>query len=261
MMLLISSLALAEDISFDPKLDIPLATLALGSYYFMKDQTPRDILGVANPQGVDAWGAPRWNNDAIVFSDFMGHPLKFYGCNGPILSSLALGLGMGLQNGAQQGLIHSFVVMEAVAINVSITQGLKLLISRPRPFTSLAFQEQYSDEYNGAYIQEELENHDAWLSMPSGHTSTAAATYMSIATLLAFHYPQHRYWFYGGATILTGITGGARVVAGMHHPTDVLVGGVLGASIGYGVAKLHTRSESNVQATLSPNVFMLNGVW
>ena len=261
MMWWMTSLALAKEISFDPVLDGSLTIISLGAYYVLKDTSPRAIKSVAKPYGLDAVGTPRWNGAAIPISDFLGHPLKLYGMNAPVLSTIALGVGMGVQNGYQQGLAHGAVVMEAVALNGVITQSLKLWISRPRPFTSTAFQQQYPDIYNGAYIREELAKKDAWLSMPSGHTSTAAATYTSIATLLAFHDPKNRNWYYGGAATLTLAAGSTRVIAGMHHPTDVLVGALVGAGIGYGVAVLHTATESSSATDTAPNVFVFQGQW
>ena len=78
---------------------------------------------------------------------------------------------------------------------------------------------------------------------------------------MSFHYPKQRYWFYGGAAALTIITGASRVIAGMHHPTDVIVGGLLGAGIGYGVAKLHTGKVNVTAQMVAPSVFMIQGSW
>ena len=261
MFLLLSSWSMAGDVVIDPKIEIPLVITGLGGYYLLQNQQPRDTSTIAQPQGIDLWGTPRWNDEMIPFSDFMGHPLKLYGFNLPILSTLAIGTAIGSKKGVKQGLVHSFVVVEAVVTTVFITQGLKNIISRPRPFTSLAFQEQYPDVYAGEYIQEELETWDAWMSMPSGHTSVAGATYTSIATLLSAHDPQNKFWFYGGAATLTLITGYSRVAAGMHHPTDVIAGGLLGAAIGYGITQIHL-TNSNISAQLAaPNMIQVQGAW
>ena len=59
-------------------------------------------------------------------------------------------------------------------------------------------------------------------SFPSGHTLHAAA----FALLLSAHYPALAplLWFY---TLLVAV---ARVVLGLHFPSDVLVGGLIGAA-------------------------------
>lgn len=269
MILMLSAVSIGAEVVVEPKLEIPLFVGVLGGYYYLKSQEPRDMTAIAMPKGIDSWGAPRWNAAAIPFSDFMGHPLKLYGCNLPVLSTLGTGVFMGLDKGGAVGLEHSFVVMEAVAVSALLTQGLKGWISRPRPFTSLAFQKRYPNVYSGPYIQEELSSRDAWFSMPSGHTSAAGATYTSIATLLSVHHPQQRYWFYSVAAVLTTITGASRVIAGMHHPSDVLVGGIIGAGIGYAVARLHIKEDSDLgsvdttglQQRIAPNFLLIQGAW
>ena len=256
-----TTIVCAQEITFDPVLDGAITTVALGGYFLLKDLSPRDDTSIALPKAIDNWGHPRWNASAIPVSDFFGHPLTFYGLNAPVLSTVALGVGMGFKTGLPQGLAHSAVVLEAVALNVVVTQGLKLWISRPRPFTSRAFQEQFPEAYRGEYLQEEISGKDAWLSMPSGHTSTAAATYTSIATLLSFHDPKNRNWYYGGAATLIVLAGSTRVMAGMHHPTDVLAGALLGASIGYAVATFHTVANASSPTAPTPNVFSFQGQW
>ncbi len=67
-------------------------------------------------------------------------------------------------------------------------------------------------------------------SFPSGHAMGAFA----VATVFAEKYRDHRWmpWVaYGTAALI----GSSRVALGRHFPSDVLVGGVLGNSIGRGV--------------------------
>jgi undecaprenyl-diphosphatase len=60
-------------------------------------------------------------------------------------------------------------------------------------------------------------------SFPSGHTATAFAC----ATVLAHFVPRWRVPFF----VLAALIGLSRVYNGMHYPTDVLAGAVLGVLI------------------------------
>ena len=60
-------------------------------------------------------------------------------------------------------------------------------------------------------------------SFPSGHTSAA----FMMATLLAYFFPSLSLLLFTWATLV----GCSRVILGVHFPTDILVGGLLGISV------------------------------
>ena len=216
--------------------------IGAASYFALEKTSARRANQQANPRGIDSWGHPRWNPQIKGFSDFMGHPLTHYGINAPVLGTLATGLTIGQQNGTEQGVFSSLIVSEAIILNGLITKLLKITIARPRPFTSTRFQQRYPEQFDGAYLQEKRRSSDAYQSMPSGHTSTAAATYFSMASLLHSQTQLPAGLSYGTAMLLTATTAWSRVYFGMHHPSDTLVGSMVGAFIGMSVVRLHYAS-------------------
>ena len=102
------------------------------------------------------------------------------------------------------------------AIQSGVVYGLKFLVKRERPLFLL----EMSSKLSGG-PGEILEP-----SFPSAHS---ALTFM-MATLLADRFPRYRIIFY----ISAGIIGWTRVYLGLHYPTDVIAGALLG----YGITKL-----------------------
>jgi len=101
-------------------------------------------------------------------------------------------------------------------IQSGILYGLKFLIQRQRP---LYFLEMASKLSKGP--GEILDP-----SFPSGHAVYA----FMMATVLATWVPRYRVIFY----IAAGFIGWTRIYLGVHFPTDVVVGGLLG----YGITRL-----------------------
>lgn len=245
----------------------------VAGYFLAGDVSPRNIGGVAELRGIDAVKTPRWSPGAAFASDLLGNPLTMKGLNLPVLSVIGVGVWGGVRDGhLGSGLMHSMIVLESYGADIAVTEALKLAFSRPRPYTSQAFQDAEPDIYAGEEIQHDLseEGHwDAYKSMPSGHTSGTAAYSFSIATLVARDAASRGGpgWVapvaYGGAGALTAAVGTLRVVAGKHHPTDVIVGGVLGAGIGTGLTWAHTRGGPQLALGTSEAgpTLTYGGVW
>ena len=96
------------------------------------------------------------------------------------------------------------------AVQSAVIYGLKFLIQRWRPFL---FLETASKLSRGP--EEILDP-----SFPSAH---AALSFM-MATLLAYWFPRYRILFF----IVAAFIGWTRIYLGVHYPTDVMAGALLG---------------------------------
>ncbi len=102
----------------------------------------------------------------------------------------------------------------SIGVGGVITQGLKYSINRPRPIT-------LNDPTIKSYTLE------TDLSFPSGHTSLAFST----ATALCLKYPR---WYVIAPSMLWACSVGySRMNLGVHYPSDVLAGAVVGAGSAY----------------------------
>ncbi|MCE1188247.1 MAG: phosphatase PAP2 family protein [Ignavibacteria bacterium] len=104
--------------------------------------------------------------------------------------------------------IGASVVSSAIVSNI-----LKYAVNRPRPFVTYPFLEKVTSGGSPSF--------------PSGHTADA----FSIATSLSIAYPK---WYiiipaYGWA----GAVAYSRMDLGVHYPSDVLAGAIIGAGSAY----------------------------
>ncbi|HBG15167.1 MAG TPA: hypothetical protein DDW93_00175 [Firmicutes bacterium] len=89
-------------------------------------------------------------------------------------------------------------------------QMIKNMVARPRPYQT------YSNICNKGPALKDY-------SFPSGHTTSAFTT----ATTLAYYMPGASLLLYG----LAAIVGLTRMLLGVHYPTDVLIGSLIGTLI------------------------------
>ncbi len=134
------------------------------------------------------------------------------------------------------------------ALTVGLTTVTKALAGRIRPYA-----------YNGSMSPEERfrvtsrEGPDVFFSFFSGHASFAfaAATFSSTLVTDIHGSSTASNLMWGGTLGLAGLTAYARVRAGMHFPTDVLVGGVVGAAVGILLPRSFQKEEEDLAHALS----------
>jgi membrane-associated phospholipid phosphatase len=127
---------------------------------------------------------------------------------------------------------------QSLLLAQALTQVLKHVDDRPRPFTYLPAAERPTDS------NYEVTGEDAFLSMPSGHSATAfaAASYAATDNLLSrpdAGSTEHVAVAAIGA-MLAGFTANLRIKADQHFPSDALVGGLIGTASGVSVPLLHS---------------------
>lgn len=108
----------------------------------------------------------------------------------------------------------ALLLMAAVAGGQVLSSASKGFFDRPRP---------------------DLVSHEAYVltaSFPSGHSMMAAVTYLTLAVMLARATPRRRLkaYYFVVAAILTVAVGVSRVYLGVHWPSDVLAGWMIGAA-------------------------------
>ncbi|WPZ33903.1 phosphatase PAP2 family protein [Thalassobaculum sp. OXR-137] len=104
-------------------------------------------------------------------------------------------------------------LVTAIASGTALSTGLKLIFDRPRPDLTGIVQVFTS-------------------SFPSGHATMSAVTFLTLGACLAAATDNRRLktFAYVYAMLLTILVGSSRVYLGVHYPTDVVGGWIVGAS-------------------------------
>ena len=128
---------------------------------------------------------------------------------------------MGYFHYLPKGKENAYATAGSLAINSILTFGLKWSIQRERPFANNP--NIYKKTQAGSY------------SFPSGHTSTAFAT----ATSLTLAYPK---WYVAvPAYAWASAVGYSRMHLGVHYPSDVLAGAIIGTLSSFVAFKLNQK--------------------
>lgn len=138
--------------------------------------------------------------------------------------------------------LHSFLTFaQAYGLNLTLTQTVKILVGRERPYFALGRQPTVE------------RTDDATLSFFSGHSSSSFCLAAFVARDITDALDQHalpdapastRFWLLrvlpsAGLYSIAGLVATSRVVDQQHYVSDVLVGSLVGALIGNGIYALH----------------------
>jgi membrane-associated phospholipid phosphatase len=135
----------------------------------------------------------------------------------------------------------------------SVTHLVKATVTRYRPYV-----------YNDDVPVEMRLIPDSKHSFFSGHTSYAFSFAVFLSTTFANYNPESslKPYVWGTSLLLATTVGYLRFAAGMHYPTDILTGAIVGSAIGFLIPLIH---ENKVDGTspappkiLSNNLFAIS---
>lgn len=176
-----------------------------------------DILkAIHNPEPVSSDGFFRFVSDANIYV-ITGTPV-----------TMAI---VGLASHDDEVLRNAVTMAAGTAVSYGIALGLKYTVKRDRPFVT--YPEEFADKTGHDYS-------DSY-SFPSGHSTTAFAT----ATALTLEYPK--WYVIVPSYAYAGTVAYSRMHLGVHYPSDVLAGALIGSGCAWlsHVVNKKLNSKSN----------------
>jgi hypothetical protein len=209
------------DTSGEKEVPIILSAVALNisAYMYQQSVNPLSLaeiekLDANNINSFDRWATSSYNPDLDNASDFT------------LLAGVLIPIFVSFDKNDTKFAEDMIIYGEILALQAGISQWSKVLAKRERPYM---YNEDVSE-------QKKLEK-DGRFSFFSMHTSTAfsAATYGSY--LYEKKGGDNPTLFWAANLTIASVTAGLRIASGEHFPTDVIVGALVGSSIGYFFAK------------------------
>lgn len=114
----------------------------------------------------------------------------------------------------------AFKSATSIGLAIAISTSLKYIVNRTRPYTEFPNEIIKRGEDSGPY------------SFPSGHTTAAFST----ATALSLTYKKWEVII--PSIVYAGFVGYSRMRLGMHYPSDVLGGAIIGVGSGFLIWRL-----------------------
>lgn len=225
---------------------IPLGTgLSIWSEYLSGQTDHPDIYKIETLKrkkinGFDRCATYNWSSRWADRSDLSRNILIF--------SALLSSVPSAFQGKFYHSITLGTMMAESLILLRNVTYLIKIITHRKRPYlynTALSAEKRY----------EFYKEHTSF-SFYSGHTSVAflAATFLSKVVTDIHGVSIETKILWGASLTAAALTGYARVKAGMHYPTDVITGAVIGSAAGYLVTTLHRKSRENrIGINVSPH--------
>jgi membrane-associated phospholipid phosphatase len=256
--LLLSAPAMAQsaepthNLRWDPALDLTL-TLG-GATAWIVSESLKGSLAPSDCHWCDVDGVDARVREALIWPDTS---------RAGVLSNVAgfalmpmVAIGSDVLAAAHEGALHNvpedaLLIAEATVVAADVNQLTKLLVGRERPFVHALARDQK------ALTPQPADNN---LSFFSGHTTEAFALVAAsgtIATMRGYRWAPLA-WSVGGAVAAT--TAYLRIAADEHWLTDVVVGALVGAGVGFAVpyffhSVVDTAPPSSASAAVRAKAF------
>lgn len=154
---------------------------------------------------------------------------------GPILVAASLGLyGGGIISHDREASLNGVTAGISIAASSGLTLLLKEIVQRDRPYKTLT-DVRTPNGPEGSY------------SFPSGHATAAAA----LATSLSLAYP--RWEVIVPSVLYATLVAYSRMYVGVHYPTDVLAGALIGVGVSYLVYEVRDEIGTLINPLLPRN--------
>jgi membrane-associated phospholipid phosphatase len=210
------------------KFDVPLATAGLGLNfaYFLLDKKSEPLqlnfiagLDRMEINAFDRSAAYNWSRPAALGSDVLMY--------GAIATPSLLFFDKNIRKDfAKIGVIWA----QTMALNTGLTNLTKVLVKRTRPYV-----------YNPNTPEHYKLERDARYSFFSGHTSVTTSMCIMTAKIYSDYNPASKAlpYIWSTAAVVPATVAFLRWRAGKHYASDVILGYLTGAAVGFLVPHLH----------------------
>jgi membrane-associated phospholipid phosphatase len=215
--------------------------LGLGGAYTLAEYIFKPELAPSRCRicGGDVNGFDTAVRDALLWDD-VGTARRISDVNlfaQPALTLALLGLASARADRFEQWDDDAGIVLEGAVIAMTLNQLVKFAVGRERPFVAALPPDQKGTSRNPA---------DENLSFFSGHTTWTTA--LAVGAGIVAHRRNYSLepWIWASGLSVAAATGYLRIAGDKHYASDVLVGAVVGAAMGYLVPTLlHDADEAD----------------
>jgi membrane-associated phospholipid phosphatase len=211
------------------------ATAAIGLFCYksVSSPTPAEIsqLSSQNVNSFDRSAANHYSETAATVSDIL------YGA--AAVAPFALFANETMRNDWRTITLMYIETWSFIGGTSMLSKGL---VERYRPYA-----------YNPNVSLDKKMISDTKMSFFSNHTAAAFASAVFLSTVYSDYNPNSKWspYVWAGSLLAASYVGYLRYEAGMHFPTDILVGAVTGSAIGYVIPWMHRVGKENVSITPS----------